>query len=117
MNPKPQTWSELPSDNPIDLLFRQKLTAQNVLVARVHLTKGCVVARHEHFSEQVTVQLSGHTRWQVGPDGMEETFDMVGEQILHLPSNLRHGVVAIEDTLIMDILSPPGAMGIDLQRS
>jgi hypothetical protein len=48
---------------------------------------------------------------------MEETFDMVGEQILHLPSNLRHGVVAIEDTLIMDILSPPGAMGIDSQRS
>ncbi|MEQ1936551.1 MAG: hypothetical protein ABL962_22090, partial [Fimbriimonadaceae bacterium] len=102
---------------PIDLLHRQRLKVENVLVAKVHLTKGCNVARHEHVSEQVAVQLSGHTRWQVGPDGEEETFEMVGEQVLHLPSNQRHGVIALEDTVIIDILSPPGAMGIDSQNS
>ncbi|MEQ1822900.1 MAG: hypothetical protein ABL949_10330 [Fimbriimonadaceae bacterium] len=117
MNPKPTNWPDLPSDNPIPLLNRQKLTAENILAARVSLEKGCVVARHQHVSEQVALQLSGHTRWQVGPDGEEETFDMVGEQVLHLPSNLRHGVVALEDTVILDILSPPGAMGVDSQES
>jgi hypothetical protein len=40
---------------------------------------------------------------------------MQGGEVLHLPSNLPHAVEALEETHILDMLSPPGPMGVDSQ--
>jgi hypothetical protein len=36
--------------------------------------------------------------------------------VVVLPSNFPHGVTAVERTLIFDVLSPPGEMGVDSQK-
>lgn len=117
MNVQPQTWDSLPSDNPIPLLKREKLAAEQVLVARVNLGAGCVVAQHHHPSEQVAIMLTGRAMWTLGHPGAEYQAEMVGGQLLHLPSGFPHGLTATQDCEIIDILSPPGAMGVDSQKS
>ncbi len=86
------------------------------MLARVKLAKGCHVALHSHENEQFAYVISGLVRWRLGEDGpAQKIFEMSAGEVLHLPSNLAHSVDALEDTLILDILSPPGAMGIDKQ--
>lgn len=91
------------------------ITGEQMLVARVHLTKGCDVHRHSHVSEQMAVVLNGHVRWTVGEEPIQREVEMRGGEVMWLPANVPHAVVALEDTDIVDILSPPGKMGIDSQ--
>lgn len=86
-----------------------------MLAACVELKQGCVVAVHSHPSEQIAIVVSGRVRWTIG--SQSEQVEMSGGEVLVLPSNVLHGVEALEDTLIFDILSPPGAMGVDSQNS
>jgi quercetin dioxygenase-like cupin family protein len=117
MDAKCYTWADLPSDAPIPLLNRSKFEAQNMLVANVRLTKGCHVALHSHESEQVAIILSGRTRWTLGEGTGQRQIEAGEGEVVHLPANVPHGVDALEDTHIIDVLSPCGAMGIDSQRS
>ena len=113
----PFRWEEISEDNPIPLLGRKMITGEQMLVAKVHLTKGCDVQTHSHVSEQMAVVLSGHVRWTVGAEGSPErrVVEMRSGEVMWLPSNVPHAVVALEDTDIIDILSPPGKMGVDNQ--
>lgn len=92
---------------------------EQMLVARVRLQPGCRVALHNHVSEQIACVLSGRVRWGIGEPGSTERseFEMAGGEVLHLPSNVLHEVEALEETEILDILAPPGAMGVDSQAS
>src|SRR5579862_940958 len=97
-------WAEIPSDNPIPLLHRQKLTFEQCLLAMVRLEPGCKVALHHHDSEQIAYLISGHVRWGLGTPGTPERreFEMRGGEVLHLPSNLPHEVEALAETQILD---------------
>ncbi len=107
-------WDNLPQDDPIPLLHRAKFEGRQALLANVHLTQGCQVEMHSHESEQIAVILSGRAKWTLGAEKREI---VVGAgEIVHLPSNEPHAVEALEDTHVLDILSPPGPMGIDRQR-
>lgn len=119
MEAKAFKWDEIEPDNPIPLLTRNRVQGDQMLVAKVHLAKGCQVALHQHVSEQAALVLSGHVLWTLGQEGDENrrTLEMRGGEVLILPSNVWHGVEALEDTHIIDVLSPPGAMGVDSQKS
>lgn len=109
-----QDWSVVEADNPIALLTRQKVEGHNMLVVMVRLDKGCHVAVHHHESEQFACVISGRVTWTLGEDG--EKVEVVGGQIVHLPPHFPHGVDADEDSVILDILAPVGAMGVDSQN-
>ena len=113
----PFRWDEITEDNPIPLLGRRMITGEQMLVARVHLTKGCDVHLHSHVSEQMAVVISGRVRWTLGAEGSPDRREVEtsGGEVMWLPSNVPHAVIALEDTEIIDILSPPGKMGIDNQ--
>src|SRR5580658_2715924 len=96
-------WDDLEQDNPIPLLTRRKITGEQVLVAQVHLTKGCEVAMHSHVSEQMGVVLSGHLRWTIGGSA-PRVVEIRGGEVIHLPSNVPHSVFALEDSEVFDIL-------------
>jgi quercetin dioxygenase-like cupin family protein len=87
------------------------------MVAQVELAPGCVVASHHHESEQVAVILSGRVRWNLGTPGTPDFLEHEagGGEVLVLPPNFPHGLVALEETVIIDFLSPPGKMGVDNQ--
>jgi len=117
MEARPHRWDAIEPDNPVPHLFRKKVTAANMLVARIKLEKGCVVGLHSHVSEQVAIVERGHVRWTLGSTDGPETreLEMRGGEVLEIPAHVPHGLVALEDTEIIDVLSPVGAMGVDSQ--
>lgn len=104
-------------DQPIALLRRRRVFGDQMLWAYVQLGEGCEVAMHSHESEQMAFVLDGKAVFRLGdPDDPEfEEREVSSGMVVHLPSNLPHGVVALEDTIILDVLAPPGEMGIDRQ--
>lgn len=85
--------------------------------AYVNLAKGCHVATHQHESEQIAFVVSGKVRWRLGSEeaGDYTEQEAGGGTVVVLPSNFPHGVDALEDTVILDVLAPPGPMGVDRQ--
>lgn len=77
-----------------------------MMIAHVYLKKGCVVPKHSHENEQLTYILEGALHFWIGDDEKEEVFVRAGE-VLHIPSNLPHKAEALEDTLDVDVFSPP----------
>ena len=107
-------WDQLEEDTPVPLLHRRRVVGERVLVAWIELDKGCTVDLHEHHNEQISIILSGSLKFFVGRDPTEEVIVAAGE-VLHLPSNTPHGAEALEDTVAIDLISPPGEMGVDRQ--
>jgi unsaturated pyranuronate lyase len=99
-------WDEVPREKVTESLDRRLITGDGMMLAHVYLKKGCVVPKHAHENEQFTYIVQGALRFWIGEDGKEELVVRAGE-VLHIPSNLPHRAEALEDTLDMDIFSPP----------
>ena len=101
-------WDDLPKEAVNALLSRRLITGDRVMLAHVYLKKGCVVPKHAHANEQLTYILDGALKFFIGEDGRQEVVVRAGE-VLHLPSNVPHEAHALEDTLDVDVFSPPRA--------
>ena len=106
----PQTthyrWDEMPKETVTDVLSRRLITSERMMLAHVYLDKGCIVPQHSHENEQITYILEGALRFWIGENGEEEVIVRAGE-VLVIPSNVVHKAEALEDTLDVDIFSPP----------
>ncbi len=96
-------WDSVELEDLNPLLKRQFVVGENVMVARVLLKKGCVIPLHSHHNEQVTYILEGALKF--GLNG-EEVVVRAGE-VLCIPPNVPHEAVALEDTVDLDIFTPP----------
>ena len=101
-----QRWEDLPKEQLNPKLARRLIWGERVMLAHVYLARGCIVPRHAHENEQLTYVLEGALRFWIGEDGTEEHVVRAGE-VLTIPSNVPHQAEALEDTLDMDIFSPP----------
>jgi quercetin dioxygenase-like cupin family protein len=99
-------WEDMPREKVSDLLDRRLITGDRMMLAHVYLKKGCVVPKHSHENEQLTYILEGALRFWIGEDQKKEVVVSAGE-VLHIPSNVPHKAEALEDTLDVDIFSPP----------
>ena len=99
-------WDDLPKENLNPLLDRRLITGERMMLAHVYLKKGCLVPRHSHENEQLTYVLEGALRFWLGEDESEEVVVRAGE-VLTIPPNLPHKALALEDTLDVDVFSPP----------
>lgn len=99
-------WDDLPKERLTELLERRLITGDRLMLAHVYLKQGCVVPRHAHENEQLTYILEGALRFLIGDEGDQEVVVRAGE-VLHIPSNVAHEALALEDTLDVDIFSPP----------
>lgn len=99
-------WDDMPRERVSDLLERRLITGDRMMLAHVYLQKGCIVPKHSHENEQLTYVLEGALRFWLGEDGLDERVVGAGE-VLHIPANLPHKAEALEDTLDVDIFSPP----------
>jgi quercetin dioxygenase-like cupin family protein len=99
-------WTDIPKESLSPTLDRRLITGERIMLAHVYLKKGCIVPTHSHENEQVTYILEGALRFWLGEDGLEERVVRAGE-VLHIPSNLPHKAEALEDTLDVDVFSPP----------
>ncbi|HML18596.1 MAG TPA: cupin domain-containing protein [Bryobacteraceae bacterium] len=96
------SWDSIPLESMSDLISRRLVTGEKAMVAQVFLKKDAVVPEHHHESEQITYILKGALKFEL--EGAE-VIVRAGET-LHIPSNVPHRAVALEDTLDLDIFSP-----------
>ena len=99
-------WSEIEEEPLSDVLSRKLITGDRMMLAHVYLKKGCIVPRHSHENEQITYILEGGLRFWIGADE-SKVIDVMAGEVLHLPSQVLHKAKALEDTLDVDIFSPP----------
>ena len=99
-------WDDLPREELNPLIGRRLVTGDRMMLAHVYLAKGALVPKHAHENEQLTYILEGHLRFRLGEDG-SEVVDVRAGEVLHLPSNLPHEAEALEDTLDVDVFTPP----------
>jgi quercetin dioxygenase-like cupin family protein len=99
-------WEEMPKEKVSPMLERRLITGERTMLAHVYLKKGCIVPRHQHDNEQITYILEGALKFWIGEDEGEERVIRAGE-VLYIPSNVWHKAEAIEDTLDVDIFTPP----------
>ncbi|MFQ5568156.1 MAG: cupin domain-containing protein [Rhodothermales bacterium] len=99
-------WDDMPKETLTPLLDRRLITGERMMLAHVYLKKGCIVPLHQHENEQITYVLEGALKFWIGEDEGEEIIVHAGE-VLHIPSNVPHKAEALEDTLDVDVFSPP----------
>ena len=96
------TWEAVPLETMSDVISRRVFTGEKAMVAQVFLKKDAVVPLHQHESEQITYILKGALKFEL--QGREV---VVHEgEVLHIPSNVPHRAIALEDTLDLDVFSP-----------
>lgn len=100
------TWDEMPRERVHDLLDRRLITGTRMMLAHVYLKKGCIVPMHSHDNEQLTYVLEGGLRFWIGTEDAEPV-DVLPGQVLVIPSNVPHKALALDDTLDVDVFSPP----------
>jgi quercetin dioxygenase-like cupin family protein len=101
-----QRWDDVERETVTPLLDRKLITGEQMMIAQVFLKKGCVVPRHQHHNEQFTYILDGCLRFWIGEDE-SEIQDVRAGEVLFIPANVWHKAEALEDTLDLDVFSPP----------
>jgi quercetin dioxygenase-like cupin family protein len=96
-------WNQVERERLNDLIDREMVVGEKIMMARVIMKKGAHVPRHYHHNEQVTYILEGALKFAI--DGKEIVVH-AGE-VLCIPSNMPHEAWALEDTLDLDVFTPP----------
>ena len=104
--------AEQPVEELNPLISRSLITGERAMLAHVYLKKGAVVPMHSHDNEQITYVLEGALQFRIGDDGPQDLVVRSGE-VLHLPSNVPHEAVALEDTIDVDVFTPPRQAWLD----
>jgi quercetin dioxygenase-like cupin family protein len=96
-------WDDMPAEQVNDWMQRRLVTGDRTMVAQIFMKKGGVVPMHRHENEQITWVVEGALKFQI--EGRELVV-RAGE-LLHIPSNVPHAAIVMEDTIDIDIFTPP----------
>ena len=98
-------WESLPLESIAEGIGRRLVTGRQTMLAHIRLDKGALVPQHSHENEQFSYVLEGALRFHLEDDRSREVIVRAGE-VLHIPSNIAHEAVAIEQTLTLDVFTP-----------
>lgn len=77
--------------------------APNLMTVELQFKKGAVGAKHSHPHEQIGYLISGSLLYQ--EEGREDKVLVTGDTY-YVEPDVVHGVVALEDTKLLDIFTP-----------
>jgi len=96
------SWENVKKEVLNDKLARKVISGEKITMAQIFLAKDAVVPLHHHENEQFSSVLAGALRFEM--EGKEMVL-RAGEVLL-IPSNVPHCVVALEDSMALDVFSP-----------
>ena len=102
-------WKDVEREKLNPLIDREMVVGDQVMLARVLMKKGAHVPLHQHHNEQVACLLTGKLKFllhHLDSDAPTETI-LNPDEVLVIPPNIPHEVFALEDTVNLDIFSPP----------
>ncbi len=95
-------WTTIPEEKMNPLLSRQVIHTGQMTIARLWLGKGSVVPVHSHVNQQVTMLQSGALEFEMGGN----RFVLKAGDVLVIPPDMPHRVVAIEESTATDLFTP-----------
>ena len=102
-------WTDIKPEQLNSLMTRQYVVGANTMLARLVLKKGAHVPLHNHMNEQISHVIAGSLTFLL--EGKEVT--MRAGEVLCIPPHVPHEVIALEDSVAMDIFNPPRQDWID----
>ena len=96
------SWNDIAEEHLNASLGRRVVHTDRLTIARLTLKKGAVVPSHHHENEQVCTVERGRLRF-IHPGGVIEVG--AGES-LEIPSGVPHEVIALEESVAVDIFAP-----------
>ena len=102
-------WDDVERESVTHDIARKLFTGKRMMLAQVFLDKGAIVPKHSHDNELLTWVVEGALKFWLGNEGelgYEERIVSAGE-VMYIPSNVPHKAEALEDTLDVDVFSPP----------
>ncbi|HLK66134.1 MAG TPA: cupin domain-containing protein [Bryobacteraceae bacterium] len=96
-------WERLEPEQMNPRVSRRVIHSQHMTIARLELKKDAVVPEHHHINEQVSMVESGALKFFI--EGREEIVRSGG--VLTIPPNVPHGVEVLEDSVVVDVFTPP----------
>ena len=97
------TWDTVAVEQITDSIKRRMIVGTKEMLVRWEFRKGAVAARHRHPHEQIVMMIQGKLRLIVG----DADTVMVSGDIVVIPPEVFHEAHALEDTVVLDIFSPP----------
>lgn len=96
-------WDAIEPEQMNALTTRQYIVGSNLMLARLVLKKNARVPMHRHRHEQVSHVVEGALKFLIED---REIIVRAGE-ILCIPPHIAHEVLAVEDSVALDIFNPP----------
>lgn len=96
-------WKDVEREALNPQIDREMVHGQQLMLARVFIKKGGHVPKHQHHNEQLTYILEGTLKFAI--DGKE--VKVRAGEVLCIPANMPHEAWALEDTLDLDVFTPP----------
>ena len=95
-------WNSLPVEQLNPQVSRRAIHTEGLTIARLQMQKGAVVPEHHHVHEQVATVERGALQFWFGD---KEVILRDGQSVA-IPSNVPHKVIALEDTVVVDVFTP-----------
>lgn len=95
-------WDNVRKEQMNPKIWRKVVNGEKLTMAQLYLAKDGVVPVHHHENEQMSYVLEGALKFNL--DGKEVIVRK--DEILVIPPNVPHGVVALEDTFDIEVFSP-----------
>jgi len=95
-------WDSVQKEQMNPKIWRKVVNGEKMTVAQIFIARDGVVPVHQHENEQMSYVLEGALKFDIGG---QEVIVRKGE-IVHIPANVPHGVVALEDTFDIEIFVP-----------
>jgi len=96
------SWETVKKEVLNEKMSRKVISGEKVMIAQISIAQGGVVPTHQHESEQLSYVVAGALKFEL--EGREIVVRQ-GE-VLHIPSNVPHSAVAVEDSFGIDVFSP-----------
>jgi len=96
------SWETVKKEVLNEKLARKLISGEKITMAQIFLAKDGVVPLHQHESEQISTGVTGAMRFEI--EGKEIV--LRAGDVLIIPSNVPHRVVALEDSQALDVFSP-----------
>lgn len=98
-------WEAIQPEELNPSIQRQFISTEHLTLARFQLKKGVVVPTHQHANEQIANTLKGALKFTLAG---KEVMVRAGEALC-IPPNVPHSAEALEDTIALDVFTPPRA--------
>ncbi|HLX42683.1 MAG TPA: cupin domain-containing protein [Bryobacteraceae bacterium] len=96
-------WNQVEKEQITPKLGRQMIHGETMTIARLEMKQGSFVPEHSHHNEQITTIEKGRLKFVFGG---KEVVIGAGES-LQIPPHLPHSAEALEDSVAVDVFSPP----------